>query len=332
MMEAYDKALGQIIKNGTRKTNRTGVDTIAVFGTQSRYRIDENFPIITGRKIWPKSIFGELLWFISGSTNNNDLEALGSKIWRPWVDSEFEKKHGYDPGEFGPTYAFQMRNFGANYKEVRRVQKEIKELEKNYKEALDDEGKSQPWSGRCWDYHCVPASSTLEFALNSVREHYETIRGFDQIAHMVKRLKEAPDCRRNLFSLWNPNDVDRMKLPPCGYTFQVFVDGNRLSGMLTQRSADFFVGSAANILSYSALIYMLSQQCGLQPYELIYSTADSHAYVNQLPMIEEYLARPKPDSPKLILHKAKDIFSYKIEDFEVVDYNPLPAIKVPVAV
>jgi thymidylate synthase len=102
--------------------------------------------------------------------------------------------------------------------------------------------------------------------------------------------------------------------------------------MLTQRSGDFCVGCCANIQFYSALIYMLAQQCGLQPYEFVYSLADAHCYSDQIPMAEEYLARPKPDSPKLILHKAADIYSYKMEDFEVVNYNPLPAIKIPVAV
>jgi thymidylate synthase len=298
ILQDYDNALRKIIKEGVWKENRTGVKTIAVFGIQSRYRIDEHFPLLTGRKVWPKAIFGELLWFISGSTNNKDLQALGSNIWTPWVDSEFEKKHGYAEGAFGPVYGFQLRHFDGAYG--------------NGIGGLAGSQSSQ-----------TP---------NNVAPGYYGMGGFDQLAHMVKTLKENPDDRRNLFSLWNPKDVDKMRLPPCHYTFQCFVYEGKLSGMLTQRSCDWMCGIPANIQFYSALIHMLAQQCGLEPHEFIHSTADSHVYEDQLPMAEEYLAREKPDSPKLNLHKAPDIYSYKMEDFEVVDYNPLPPIKIPVAV
>lgn len=298
IMQDYDNALRKILKEGVWKENRTGVRTIAVFGIQRRYRIDEHFPLLTGRKVWPKAIFGELLWFISGSTNNKDLQALGSNIWTPWVDAEFEKKHGYAEGAFGPVYGFQLRHFGGEY------------------------GNG---IGGC-------AGTQSNQTPGNVAPGYYGMGGFDQLDHMVKTLKENPDDRRNLFSLWNPKDVYKMRLPCCHYTFQCFTHDGKLSGMLTQRSCDFPVGVNSNIQFYSALIYMLAQQCGLEPYEFIHSTADSHIYEDQIPAVEEYLAREKPDSPKLILHKAPDIYSYKMEDFEVVDYNPLPAIKIPVAV
>ena len=118
LLEPYDDALMEILRHGRPRTNvRTGIKTLSIFGMTRRYRLDTDFfPIVTRRKVWPYSIFGELLWFISGSTNNNDLEGLGSKIWRPWVSDEFEKKHCYAPGDFGPVYGFQLRHFGATYK------------------------------------------------------------------------------------------------------------------------------------------------------------------------------------------------------------------------
>lgn len=296
IMEPYDNALEHILKNGVWKTNRTGVRTIAVFGIQSRYRIDEHFPLLTRRKIWPGAIFKELLWFISGSTRNKDLQDMGCNIWTPWVNEEWAKDKGYIPDALGPVYGFQLRHFGGEY-----------------------------------------GNGDKEFYLNENNvgtRHKSTYGegGFDQLSHMVKTLKENPDDRRNLFSLWNPKDVDKMRLPPCHYTFQCFVHDGKLSGMMTQRSCDFPIGIPANVQSYSALIYMLAQQCGYEPYEFIHSTVNSHVYEDQVPMVEEYLAREKPDSPKLILNKASDIYSYKIEDFEIVDYNPLSPIKMPVAV
>jgi thymidylate synthase len=295
IMEAYDDALRHIIKNGVWKENRTGVRTLAVFGIESRYRIDEYFPILTGRKVWPKAIFGELLWFLSGSTNNNDLVALGSNIWTPWVDTEFEKKHGYASGCFGELYGFNLRHFGGYY---------------------GDGAGGDP---------------RFDSGSNSFPRHYGD-GGFDQLAYVVKMLKENPNDRRILFSLWNPLVLDKQRLACCHVMMQFFVADGKLSGMLTQRSADTLIGSPANIQFYSTLIYMLAQQCEFEPYEFVYSVANAHVYEDQIPMAEEYLSRPKPDSPKLVLNKAADIYSYKMEDFQVKDYNPLSVIKIPIAV
>ena len=113
LMQPYDDSLRLILEKGTIKSNkRTGIKTLSLCGIQSRYKLDEDaFPVLTRRKIYPKSIFAELLWVISGSTNNKDLQALGTNIWTPWVNKEFEKKHGYAEGSFGPIYGFQLRHF-----------------------------------------------------------------------------------------------------------------------------------------------------------------------------------------------------------------------------
>lgn len=277
VLDAYDEALENILKNGTRKSNRTGIDTLSIFGVQSRYRIDTHFPLLTKRRVWPKAIFAELIWFLSGSTNNKDLQNLGSNIWTPWVNNEFEKKHGYDEGEFGPIYGFQLRHFGG-------------------------------------DYGCYDAG------------------GVDQLKNMVDLLRKDPHSRRNLFSLWNPRDINQQVLPCCHYSFQVSVDENGLSGMLTQRSADMFIGSCANIQFYSALLYMLGQQTGYKPYELIHSIGDAHLYEPHLKATEEYLSRSKSDSPKLELNKKNDILEYKLDDFQIKEYYPSGAIKVDVMV
>ena len=331
IMGPYDDALRLILEKGARKKNRTGTDSLSVFGVQTRYDISEYFPILTGRKVWPKAIFAELLWIISGSTNNNDLEALGSKIWSPWVDLEFEKKHGYEQGSFGPTYAFQLRHFGASYKEVCEQKNIINKLEKEYKTAYEKDMETEPWNTPSWDHTCVPNYIALHDRLHWAKQYLKKM-GFDQLEYMVNTLKNDPNSRRNLFSLWNPAQMDKMRLPPCHYTFQVFVNDGKLSGMLTQRSGDVPIGSPANIQFYSALIYMLAQQTGLKPCEFVYSIGDAHIYVDQIEAVEQYLARHKPDSPKLVLKKVPSIFEYTMDCFEVIDYNPLESIKIPVAV
>lgn len=284
VLDPYDDALSQILKKGNLKRNRTGVDTYSIFCIQSRYRIDEYFPLITRRSIRPKSLFAELLWFISGSTNNDKLKELGCGFWTPWVDKEFEARHSFVPGALGPLYGFQLRHFDGNYNHG---------IEDNYGYGF---------------------------------------KGFDQLKYVLEQLKTNPDSRRILWNLWNPNQLEQMRLPPCHYGFQFYTYENKLSGVLTQRSCDFPVGVPFNIAFYSALIYMVAQQTGFEPYEFIHWTADSHIYVNQIPAVEEYLSRSKPGSPTLNLRKAKDIDSYGVEDFDLKEYNPLPHIKIPVAV
>lgn len=285
-MQSYDDTLSHILKNGFWKDNRTGIRTLSVFGHQSRYDISKYFPILTKRKMYYNSIFKELLWIVSGSTNVNDLEAMGSKIWSAWRDKDFEKRNDYDDGDLGPIYGFQLRNFGADYKE----------------RYLNKDDKT----------------------------------GFDQLTYVINELKTNRTSRRILFSYWNPYQVTSpaCKLSPCHDLFQLDYNAGKLNGMLYQRSADFPIGSPANIQFYSALIYMLCQQCGedLSPGEFIYSTADTHIYENQIPMIEEYLARPEIDSPVLKLNKAKNMFNYKSEDFTVEGYNPLEKMLIPVAI
>ena len=162
VMEPYDNALTQILKTGVSRTNkRTNIKTLSVFGIQSRYNISEFFPIVTRRKVWPKSIFAELLWFLSGSTNNKDLQALGANIWSPWVDSEFEKKHGYAEGSFGPVYGFQLRHFGGFYGN-----------------GIGGETHTQ-------DKFCFEKDNTWSY--NGYGNG-----GFDQLTWMVNRIKEDP--------------------------------------------------------------------------------------------------------------------------------------------
>lgn len=344
LMKPYDEALEYILKKGIKKADRTGVGTISVAGLQSKYDLTTDyFPIVTKRKLFPKAVFAELLWFISGSTKNQDLEALGAKFWGKWCDEnnpkyvELRKKWGYEPGDFGPIYGWQLRHFGADYIKHSNAksfhQKLIKTLEDGTIEDLrnlyDSHGRVNAVRGIDEGY------ITLEIAKKMIGEPPLAF-GFDQLEFMINTLKNEPfgsNGRRCLFSLWNPSDLDKMALPPCHYTYQAIADGDGgLTGILTQRSCDFPVGVPANIQFYSALTIMLAQQSGFKPREFIHNTNDSHIYLNQIPMVEEYLSRPEIDSPKLSINKAVDIYSYKMEDFVLSDYKPDEKIDIPVAV
>ena len=293
LLQPYDDALRLVLMKGMRRKNRTGIDTLQVFSIRSEYQIDQYFPLVTKRKLHPKATFAELLWMLSGSTNNDDLVKLGCNFWTPWVDpankdnQEFYKRTGFRPNYLGAIYGWQMRHFGGDYRG--------------------------------------------HFGLPDGHPHIDW--GTDQISWLVNEIKTNPHSRRLIVSLWNPADIGLMRLPPCHYAFHVDIDDDgRMSLLLNQRSADAFIGMPHNICFYSALCCMLAQQTGYKPYRFIHHTEDSHIYLNQLEHVEEYLSRPEVDSPRLNIKQAQDIFSYSVDDFEVTDYHPHPPIKAPVIV
>ena len=155
----------------------------------------------------------------------------------------------------------------------------------------------------------------------------------DQISNLVKSLKENPDSRRHIVSAWNVADIDNMALPSCHALFQFYVAEGKLSCQLYQRSADLFLGVPFNIASYALLTMMLAQVCGYQYGEFIHTFGDAHIYLNHLEQVHTQLERTPRPLPKMKINpNVKDIFSFKYEDFELVDYNPYPHIKAEVSV
>jgi len=149
----------------------------------------------------------------------------------------------------------------------------------------------------------------------------------------VEQIKKKPDSRRLIVSAWNPALVDEMALPPCHALFQFYVADGKLSCQLYQRSADIFLGVPFNIASYALLTMMIAQVCGLQPGEFVHTLGDAHIYSNHFEQTQLQLAREPRALPKMKLNPAvTDLFDFKFEDFELVDYDPHPHIKAAVAV
>ena len=158
-------------------------------------------------------------------------------------------------------------------------------------------------------------------------------RKVDQIAELIRMIKTSPDSRRLIVSAWNVGDVERMKLPPCHCLFQFYVEGEKLSCQLYQRSADAFLGVPFNIASYALLTMMIAQVTGLGVGEFIHTFGDVHIYLNHLEQVRLQLGRAPRPLPKMRLNASvKDIFSFHFEDFTLEGYDPHPAIKAPVAV
>ncbi len=155
----------------------------------------------------------------------------------------------------------------------------------------------------------------------------------NQLAWVVRELRQNPDSRRLIVTAWNPGELDQMALPPCHTLFQFYVNEGQLSCQLYQRSADIFLGVPFNIASYALLTLMMAQVCGLAPGEFVHTFGDLHLYANHQEQARLQLSRAPRPLPTMQLNPAiTRLEDFRYNDFELVDYTPHPAIKAPVAV
>ena len=155
----------------------------------------------------------------------------------------------------------------------------------------------------------------------------------DQIDKVISQIRENPSSRRLIVSAWNPAEIDTMALPPCHVLFQFYANEGELSCQLYQRSADLFLGVPFNIASYSLLTMMAAQVCDLKPGDFVLTFGDLHLYSNHLEQAREQLSRACRPLPRVQLNPAiKRIEDFQFEDFTLLEYNPHPSIKAPIAV
>ena len=282
-MQAYLDLLRQARHHGRDRADRTGVGTRSIFGYQMRFDLREHFPLLTTKRIHLKSVIYELLWFLQGRTDNQWLLDHGVSIWKEWATPEACARFGRQPGDLGPIYGHQWRNFGA----TRR-----------------------------------PDGSYAD-------------DGLDQLSRLIEQIRTNPTSRRLIVSGWHPAEADEVALPPCHTLFQFYVDTDRreLSCQLYQRSGDIFLGVPFNIASYSLLTAMIAQVCDLQPGDFVHTLGDAHLYHNHFEQADRQLAREPRTPPRLRLDPAiDDLFAFTFDDIEILDYDPHPGIKAPVAV
>ncbi len=180
----------------------------------------------------------------------------------------------------------------------------------------DDNGDLGPVYGHQWRHFPKPGGGEV-----------------DQVREVVASLKQNPDSRRHIVCAWNPGMIEEMALPPCHCFFQFYVADGRLSCQLYQRSADIFLGVPFNIASYALLTMMLAQVCGLKPGDFVHTFGDAHLYENHLDQAREQLSRAPRSLPTMKINPAvTDLFAFRFEDFELLNYDPHPHIKAPVAV
>ncbi len=264
-MKQYHDLLKHILKNGKKKSDRTGTGTLSVFGYQMRFDLTKGFPCLTTKKLHLRSIIHELLWFLKGESNIKYLKDNRVRIWDEWADEK---------GDLGPVYGVQWRK----------------------------------WEDK---------NGNL----------------LDQIKNLIFDIKSNPHSRRHIVSAWNVGDLNNMALPPCHTMFQFYVNENKLSCQLYQRSADVFLGVPFNIASYALLTMMISQVCGLKYGDFVHTFGDVHLYLNHLDQAKLQLTRKPYDLPEMkINERVEDIFSFQYDDFELKNYKFHPHIKAEVSV
>jgi thymidylate synthase len=265
-----------------------------VFGYQTRFNLQEGFPLVTTKKLHLKSIVHELLWFLQGDSNIQYLCKNGVRIWDDWPFAKYKASSEYQ-GE-------DLKTFGAR--------------------IAGDDAFAKQW-GNLGPVYGVQWRSWQGADGTSV----------DQITQLIHQIKTNPDSRRLIVSAWNVPQINEMALPPCHTMFQFYVAKGKLSCQLYQRSADVFLGVPFNIASYALFTMMIAQVCDLEPGDFVHTFGDAHLYSNHLEQAKLQLSRELRPLPQIKINEAvKDIFSFKYEDFSLVDYNPHPHISAEVAV
>lgn len=313
--QAYLDLCKLILEKGHKKEDRTGTGTYSIFGHQMRFDLSEGFPLLTTKKVSFRLIASELLWFIKGDTNIRFLLENNNNIWNEWAFERWVESDDYD----GPD----MTDFGRRSLVDEDFNREYQKQMELFKEKIltdDDFAKKY---------------GDLGYVYGKQWRHWETKTGetIDQLKNVIDSIRNDPDSRRHIVSAWNPEDIPFMALPPCHTLFQFYVADGKLSCQLYQRSGDIFLGVPFNIASYALLTYLIAHECDLEVGEFVHTLGDAHIYTNHVEQVKTQLQRDVRPFPQLKLNKEKQsVFDFELTDFELIGYDPHPAIKAPIAV
>ena len=365
--EKYLNLLDDIIKNGTKKNDRTKVGTISVFGREIKAHMKDGFLLLTSKKMFIKGIIIELLWFLKGDTNikylidndvniwNNDAYNYYKKIKKDWL----KNKPINSPEVLLLNKDLTIEEFLIGVKE-QNINDSLFDINYKYGDLGSIYGKQWKRWGEgeiIWE-ETPNTNGTLYSKKNP---------GINQIQNLIDDLINEPDSRRLMVNAWNVSDIPKCALPPCHYCFQCytrelsefergelynqkmkgFIDTDdvkttyhfdnagipkrELSLKWEQRSVDSCLGLPYNIASYAFLLHMLAQQTNMVPGELIGSLGDTHIYNNQLDIVEEQLKNETFELCTLELNKATSIFDYKYEDFKIKNYKSAGKVNYPLS-
>ena len=291
-MQSYLDIIETVLTNGKRKANRTGVDTLSCFALNYRVDLSKGYPLLTTKSVNFKAMLQETLWYLSGQEHIRELRRH-TKIWDHWAD---------------------------------------------------DNGNLETAYGRYWRRFPIPSSGVelsgevfLDKTHPNVQQEQDGSYSFDQIGYLLSELRRNPFSRRLVVTAWHPANAAASKLPPCHYTWALNVqpdnEGNphTLNCHLTQRSADIGLGVPFNLACYSFLTLAIAQEMGLQAGEFVHTMIDAHIYFDHVEGLKTQLERIPKELPTLSIAK-KPLLELTFDDVQLIDYNPHPFIRLPVAV
>lgn len=335
----YFNLIVDILNNGRIKHTRAG-ETISVFNRQVEFDLREGLPVLTSKKMYMKGSIHELLWFLHGSNNIKYLVDNNTHIW----DSDAYRYFLEICKDTDKLKNTTLDEFLEGVKEEKILLCADEKNDKIIKYTYGDVGPIYGSQWINWD--------------NKI----------NQLDNLIEKLKTNPDDRRLMVSAWNVADLPKMALPPCHYTYQLYVDEmtheervneykkshitehiddisdkqmdkeniphQYLSCMWQQRSVDVCLGLPFDILSFSILLSMVSQLCNMVPYKLIGTLGDTHIYKNQIDTISEQLIRNpfKYNPPQLELNRKGSIYDYKYDDIKINNYKSYPPVKYKLSV
>jgi thymidylate synthase len=314
MEQQYLQLLHDVLMNGEKRMDRTGVGTLSVFGRQIRCDLGNGFPALTTKKLFWKPVVGELLWFLEGSGDERRLAEITydtrdesqHTIWTGNARADYWKDKAKFPGDAGRIYGVQWRRW--QHLSI-----------KHYDDYLDH------WEGQ-------GIAGTTYFGAKVTKTEV------DQIARIIDTLKRNPGDRRMVLSAFNVGELDQMSLPPCHMFAQFYVKNLekgplKLCCQVYIRSNDLFLGLPFNIASYALLTHMMAQVTSMDVGELIITIGDAHIYNNHMDQVKEQLTRTPLPLPFLALNPdIKDIDKFTMSDIVLMNYESHPPIKAPMAV
>ncbi|MDD4832634.1 MAG: thymidylate synthase [Clostridia bacterium] len=248
---------------------------------------------------------------------NNGVSDIGLDVRPRWADGspahtikKFALINRYDLAEEFPIITIRRTYFKSAVDEMlwiwQKKSNNIKDLNSKIWDSWADENGS---IGKAYGY---------QLAQKSVYPEGE----FDQVDKMLFDLKHNPASRRILANMYNHKDLNQMRLYPCAYSFTLNVTGDKLNGLLNQRSQDMAVANNWNVVQYAALLYMFAASAGLKAGELVHVIADAHIYDRHIPALKKMLDNPTYDAPKFVLNDAvMDFYQFSVKDFKLIDYK-----------
>ena len=262
-------------------------ETLSIFSEKISVDLRKGFPLLTTKKMFYNGIIHELLWFIQGNTDSRVLEANGVKIWSGNTSNEFLEANGLP-----------------------------------YEEGIGGPIYGYMWRrfGEKYKYRVA----------GEERETDGLEKGVDQLKNIVDEIRKNPSSRRLFMSAWNPCQLSQMCLPPCHVSYQFYVRNGELECQMYQRSADVFLGLPFNIASVALLTHLIASVCGLGVGNIHIVIGDAHIYKEHLDAVKIQLGRRNERYllPSLRLRrKVQEVWDYKFEDIEIVDYESAPAIR-----